>query len=71
MQAGRAYVVGEKRPELFVPGQSGHIVPSIPKAVMSPRGATGLDIGLAVDVDESGNRRQINSSDVAQLVEDN
>ena len=55
VQAGRAYVVGEKRPELFVPGQSGHIVPSIPKAVMSPRGATGLDIGLAVDVDESGN----------------
>ena len=55
VRAGRAYVVGEKRPELFVPGQSGHIVPSIPKAVMSPRGATGLDIGLAVDVDESGN----------------
>lgn len=55
VQAGRAYVVGERRPELFVPGQSGHIVPSIPKAVMSPRGATGLDIGLAVDVDESGN----------------
>lgn len=55
VQAGRAYVVGEKQPEVFVPRQSGHIVPSIPKAVMSPRGATGLDIGLAVDVDESGN----------------
>lgn len=55
VQAGRAYVVGERRPELFVPGQSGHIVPSIPKGSMAPRGVSGLDIGLAVDVDESGN----------------
>ena len=30
VQAGRAYVVGEKRPELFVPGQSGMILPSVP-----------------------------------------
>lgn len=25
--AGRAYVVGERRPELFIPGRDGHIVP--------------------------------------------
>ena len=31
--AGRAYVVGEKRPELFIPGQSGTIVPRIPTAI--------------------------------------
>lgn len=30
VQAGRAYVVGEKRPELFVPSTSGMIVPSVP-----------------------------------------
>lgn len=27
VQAGKAYVVGEKRPELFVPGQSGTVIP--------------------------------------------
>ena len=30
VSAGTAYVVGEKRPELFVPGQSGTIIPQIP-----------------------------------------
>lgn len=29
VSAGRAYVVGEKRPELFVPDRSGYIIPSI------------------------------------------
>jgi hypothetical protein len=28
-QPGRAYIVGEKRPELFVPGQAGRVVPSV------------------------------------------
>jgi len=32
VQAGRAYVVGEKRPELFVPSQSGMILPKLPGA---------------------------------------
>lgn len=30
VQAGKAYVVGEKRPEVFVPGVSGSIVPRVP-----------------------------------------
>jgi hypothetical protein len=29
-QPGRAYVVGEQRPELFVPRSAGTIVPSVP-----------------------------------------
>ncbi|RVA86547.1 hypothetical protein EN910_31175 [Mesorhizobium sp. M7A.F.Ca.CA.004.01.1.1] len=29
--AGKPYIVGEKRPELFVPHQSGTILPSVPK----------------------------------------
>lgn len=40
VSAGRAYVVGEKRPELFIPGQSGSIVPQVPSArtgVTAPR----------------------------------
>ncbi len=31
VQAGKAYVVGEKRPELFVPNQSGTILPAVPQ----------------------------------------
>lgn len=29
MEAGKAYVVGERRPEVFVPAQSGRILPSV------------------------------------------
>ena len=32
VQAGRAVIVGEERPELFVPTQSGNIQPSVPQA---------------------------------------
>jgi hypothetical protein len=32
VNAGQPYVVGEKRPELFVPGQNGTILPSVPRA---------------------------------------
>jgi phage-related minor tail protein len=30
VSAGQPYVVGERRPELFVPNQSGHIYSSVP-----------------------------------------
>ena len=40
VQAGKAYVVGEKRPELFVPGQSGTIVPRIPAAAGAAQALT-------------------------------
>jgi len=30
VEAGRPYIVGEKRPELFVPNKSGRIVPEVP-----------------------------------------
>ena len=32
VQAGKAYVVGERRPELFVPSVSGMVVPEVPRA---------------------------------------
>jgi tape measure domain-containing protein len=40
VQKGKAYVVGEKRPELFVPDQSGSILPSVPQmpALATPSG---------------------------------
>ncbi|WP_438482720.1 hypothetical protein [Oleiharenicola lentus] len=37
--AGRPYIVGEKRPELFVPSVSGTILPSVPDMVTASRSA--------------------------------
>jgi hypothetical protein len=42
VQAGHAYVVGERRPELFVPRTSGTILPSVPRAAM----AGGLTVNI-------------------------
>jgi hypothetical protein len=44
---GRAYVVGERRPELFVPRVPGQIVPSIP----GPGGGGG---GVSVTINAPG-----------------
>ncbi len=33
---GMAYIVGEKRPEVFVPQQNGHIVPRVPNGLSVP-----------------------------------
>ena len=43
-KAGRPYIVGEKGPELFVPNQSGTVVPN---------GAMGGGINVSVNVDAS------------------
>jgi hypothetical protein len=42
VEAGEAYVVGEKRPELFVPDQDGMILPEVPG-----RGSSGLVTGAS------------------------
>jgi hypothetical protein len=38
--AGRPYIVGEKRPEIFVPSQSGTIIPSIDGLTVAGAGGT-------------------------------
>lgn len=43
VSAGKAYVVGENRPELFVPGTSGTILPSVPGG-----GDTNVTINVSV-----------------------
>ncbi|OWJ81077.1 phage tail protein [Haematobacter missouriensis] len=40
VQSGRAYIVGEKRPELFVPSQSGVILPTVPSGGRGGGGAS-------------------------------
>lgn len=41
VRKGQPYIVGEKRPELFVPGEPGHIVPHVPRLTM-PRAAMAV-----------------------------
>lgn len=48
VQSGKAYVVGEKRPELFVPNQSGTILPAVPEMPrMSARGGDQISVQFA------------------------
>ena len=49
VHAGQPYIVGEKRPELFVPGQSGTILPSVPTD-FGGGGGGGLTINQQVNV---------------------
>jgi hypothetical protein len=41
VKAGEAYIVGEKRPELFVPNENGMIWPALPNAVSGGTGGGG------------------------------
>lgn len=47
---GQPYIVGEKRPELFIPGQSGRIMSSVPSA-----GAAPIRIVVAPGTGAAGN----------------
>lgn len=48
VSAGKAYVVGERRPELFVPNTSGRIIPSIPRATAADGGSRATSIMIDV-----------------------
>ena len=41
VRAGEAYVVGEKRPELFIPNENGTIIPALPTSVPGMAGSSG------------------------------
>ncbi|MBA5779532.1 hypothetical protein H2509_20570 [Stappia sp. F7233] len=50
VQAGRAYLVGEKRTEVFVPDQNGRILPSVDMLSPSPAGFGPAGIGAATAI---------------------
>lgn len=64
VQAGKAYVVGEKRPELFVPSQSGVIVPRLPSP--SPGGVQGEGGVVVGDIVIQGNADSMTVSQLRQ-----
>jgi hypothetical protein len=43
VRAGQPYIVGEKRPELFVPNESGRIVPRVPDTLTPALASGGID----------------------------
>jgi hypothetical protein len=53
VSAGKAYLVGEKRPELFVPNRSGVIVPRVPPAA-SGGGRGDVTVNLVEDSSRAG-----------------
>lgn len=51
VRRGKTYVVGERRPELFTPGQSGTIIPRV------PRGASAGAATITFNIYETGDGR--------------
>jgi hypothetical protein len=49
VSAGKPYVVGEKRPELFVPNQNGTIIPSVPNG--------GTTINITQNISANGDKQ--------------
>jgi hypothetical protein len=52
VEAGVPYIVGEHRPELFVPDVPGTIVPSVPRAIAPAGGVATLDRSAPVVIGE-------------------
>jgi SLT domain-containing protein len=63
--SGRAYIVGEKRPEVFVPREHGRIVPSIPEFAKSlASSSTSSSISKSY-FDSSDTRQSFSSHEIA------
>ncbi|PWJ73825.1 tape measure domain-containing protein [Pseudaminobacter salicylatoxidans] len=56
VRAGQPYIVGEKRPELFVPNRSGTIIPQVPQMprLQAPASQAGPSITFAPVIDARG-----------------
>jgi hypothetical protein len=61
VSSGQTYMVGERGPELFVPGSSGSIVPN------NRLGGMGGDVSVVVNVDASGSRVEGDEQEGKQL----
>jgi hypothetical protein len=60
VEAGKPYIVGEKRPEVFVPNQSGTIVPSVDSyRAMQRRGGGGATAGSTGGMDAMTGKQKL------------
>lgn len=51
VSSGQAYIVGEKRPEVFVPNENGVIIPRVPNNLASGGGTT---VPISISIDATG-----------------
>ncbi|WP_108398792.1 tape measure protein [Devosia submarina] len=64
--AGKPYIVGEKRPEIFVPNQSGRIIPRIPTMPSAGAAAASGGGSMSINVDVTGAR---GNTEIMQMVQ--
>lgn len=65
VEKGHPYIVGEKRPELFIPDQSGKIIPRVtPTNGSSSMGSNSYNDNKVININITGN----NSQDIAKEV---
>lgn len=72
VQSGMPYIVGEKRPELFIPDQSGHILPEVPAPAQAPGGDSsgGTMVNLAFHGGEADAQRWAKSQEGQTFIVD-
>lgn len=62
VRKGQPYIVGEKRPEVFVPNQSGTILPKVPSAPSMPSvsksGGGSISAPVSITIDATGADRE-------------
>lgn len=71
VKAGQPYVVGEKRPELFVPKQDGMIVPRVPATAGAGRpwnGGGGNTYNITVQVPATAHPAEVGKATVEAIV---
>ncbi|MGV8831259.1 MAG: hypothetical protein ACOH2N_04715 [Devosia sp.] len=66
--AGVPYIVGEKRPEIFVPSQSGRIVPSVPTSSASATGSGEVSIAITNHISLSGSATEQDGAGLVRVV---
>lgn len=67
VDGGSAYLIGEKGPELFVPGASGAVVPNHALSSIAGSGGGSSSVSVSVPVTVQGNESQSDQQNAADL----
>lgn len=75
VSAGRAYVVGERRPELFVPSTAGSILPALPSIPQAAGGASTAAAPVSISIGDTvlnvqGNVDQSTMPDLTRMLDE-
>lgn len=68
VEAGRPYIVGEERPELFVPDTAGTIIPEIPRTTRTPAVESTGGSGPSITVNVHGTATQADGQAVVDAL---